>query len=308
MSWHTELHGYDGHLRELVSLAPLTWFRVGGPAAFLAQPKDASDLATLLAQLPVDLAVLPMGVASNMLIRDGGFNGLVLRFGGALAKVEVEDNIIIAGAGALDQRVAQVAQKAGLSGLEFMIGIPGTIGGACRMNAGAFGAETADRFLWADAVDREGRERRLSADQMGFSYRHSTWGDDCIITRAAFKASVGDAQTILNQMEDIKAERASAQPLKVATGGSTFKNPRGRSAWELIDAAGCRGLRRGKAMVSEKHCNFLINLGDAKASEIEELGEEVRFKVKRLCHIELEWEIKRIGDFVEQSADQGNAA
>lgn len=285
----------QGSLREQVQLAPLAWFRVGGPAAYLAQPKDAADLSSLLSQIPREMAVLPMGVASNMLIRDGGFDGLVIRFGGALARVEIEGDIIVAGAGALDQRVAQVAQKAGLAGLEFMIGIPGTIGGACRMNAGAFGGETADRFLWADLLDRDGCAHRLTADQMGFAYRRSTWPVDAIITRAAFRGSAGDADAIHARMEEIKAERAAAQPLKVATGGSTFKNPPGASAWKLIDDAGCRGLRRGQAMVSDKHCNFLINLGDATAAEIEKLGEEVRAKVKRQSGIELEWEIKRIG-------------
>lgn len=294
----------EGTIRQDVELAPLAWFRVGGPASYLAQPKDAEDLATLLKQLSDDLPIMPMGVASNMLIRDGGFEGLVIRFGGPLARVEVDGDTVIAGAGALDQRVAQVAQKAGLSGLEFMIGIPGTIGGACRMNAGAFGGETADRFLWADTLDRDGRAHRLDPSVMGFAYRHSAWPADHILTRAAFRGSQGDASTILNRMEDIKAERAAAQPLKVATGGSTFKNPEGGRAWQLIDAAGCRGLRRGHAMVSDKHCNFLINLGGARAAEIEDLGEEVRYRVKRHSDIELEWEIKRIGRPHQQAALQ----
>jgi len=291
----TPLPQIEGRIRADVELAPLVWFRAGGAAAYLAQPADAADLAGLLRQLPGEIAVLPMGVASNMLIRDGGFDGVVVRFGGALAKVEIDGDLVVAGAGALDQRVAQAAQRAGLSGLEFMIGIPGTIGGAIRMNAGAFGGETADRFAWAEILDRDGRAHRLSPDDIAFAYRRSTLADEAIVTAAAFRAVAGDAATILRRMDDIKAERAAAQPLQVATGGSTFKNPPGERAWQLIDAAGCRGLRHGNAMVSPKHCNFLINTGGATAAEIEALGEQVRRRVKAHSGITLEWEIKRVG-------------
>lgn len=286
----------EGRVRADVALAPLAWFRVGGNAAYLAQPKDAEDLAALLRQLPSNVEVLPMGVASNMLIRDGGFDGLVVRFGRGLARVEVAGDIVVAGAGALDQRVAQAAQRAGLSGLEFMIGIPGTVGGAIRMNAGAFGGETADRFVWADIVERDGRAYRMTAEEINFVYRRSSLPDDAIVTAAAFKAVAGDAEAIRQRMEEIKAERAAAQPLQVATGGSTFKNPPGERAWQLIDAAGCRGLEHGRAMVSPKHCNFLINTGGATAEDIEALGEDVRRRVKAHSGITLEWEIKRIGE------------
>jgi UDP-N-acetylmuramate dehydrogenase len=202
---------------------------------------------------------------------------------------------VIAGAGALDQRVAQVAQKAGLGGLEFFIGIPGTIGGAVRMNAGAFGGETKDRLLWAEALDRRGELHRLDHAALGFAYRRSALPADWIVVRAAFRGEPGEPDAILVRMEAIKAEREAAQPLRAATGGSTFKNPAGGKAWQLIDAAGCRGLRRGAAMVSEKHCNFLINTGGACADEVERLGELVRQRVRDHSGVELEWEVIRVG-------------
>ena len=284
-----------GSLRRDVPLAPLTWLRVGGAAAWMLQPADADDLGRFLAVLPAEAPVLPMGVASNLLVRDGGVEAVVVRFGGPLARVEVEGDLVLAGAGALDQRVAQVAQRAGLGGLEFLIGIPGTIGGAVRMNAGAFGGETRDRLVWAEALDRQGGLHRLSAAELGFAYRRSSLPKDWIVVRAAFRGVPGDPAAILSRMEAIKAEREAAQPLKVATGGSTFKNPPGHKAWQLIDAAGCRGLRLGAAMVSEKHCNFLINTGGATAAEIEALGEQVRTRVREASGVVLEWEIVRIG-------------
>jgi len=284
-----------GNLREHVPLAPLAWFRVGGPAERLFQPADADDLAAFLAATPADVPVMPMGVASNMLIRDAGIDGVVVRFGGPLAKVEVEGTTVIAGAGALDQRVAQVAERAGLSGIEFMIGIPGTIGGAVRMNAGAFGGETRDRLIWAEALDRQGRLHRLSNAELGFAYRHSDLPEDWIVVRAAFALEPGDPSAIKDRMAAIKVERETAQPLRVATGGSTFKNPAGHRAWQLIDQAGCRGLTRGAAMVSDKHCNFLINTGGASAADLEALGETVRARVLAQSGIRLEWEIKRLG-------------
>jgi UDP-N-acetylmuramate dehydrogenase len=296
-----------GNLRENVALAPLAWFRVGGPAERLFQPADAEDLAAFLAATPDDVPVLPMGVASNMLIRDGGIPGVVVRFGGPLAKVEVEGTTVIAGAGALDQRVAQEAQRAGLTGIEFMIGIPGTIGGAVRMNAGAFGGETRDRLIWAEALDRRGRLHRLSNAELGFAYRHSELPEDWIVVRAAFALEPGDPAAIKARMEAIKAEREAAQPLRVATGGSTFKNPAGHRAWQLIDQAGCRGLTRGAAMVSDKHCNFLINTGGATAADLEALGESVRARVLAQSGIHLEWEIKRLGKPALAAAAPGNA-
>jgi UDP-N-acetylmuramate dehydrogenase len=293
--WIDHLPPLRGALRRDVSLAPLTWFRVGGPAELVFQPADADDLAAFLAALPEDVPVLPMGVASNLLVRDGGLEGAVVRFGGPLAKVEIIDDTILAGAGALDQRVAQEAQRAGLAGLEFLIGIPGTIGGAVRMNAGAFGGETRDRLLWAEALDRKGVLHRLTNAELGFAYRKSALPRDWIVVRAAFEGEPGDPAAIAARMSAIKAERESAQPLRVATGGSTFKNPPGHKAWQLVDAAGCRGLRRGAAMVSEKHCNFLINTGGASAAEIEALGEQVRTRVRERSGVELDWEIVRIG-------------
>ena len=284
-----------GTLREDVALAPLTWLRVGGPAAIVFQPADADDLAAFLADLPPEVAVLPMGVASNLLVRDGGIDGVVVRFGGPLAKIVVEGTTVTAGAGALDQRVAQEAQRAGLAGLEFLIGIPGTIGGAVRMNAGAFGGETKDRLLWAEALDRQGRLHYLDAAELNFAYRRSSLPKDWIVTRAAFRGEPGPPKEILARMNRIRAEREAAQPLRVATGGSTFKNPPGHKAWQLIDAAGCRGLRLGAAMVSEKHCNFLINLGSASAADLERLGEMVRERVRDHSGVELEWEVVRIG-------------
>jgi len=297
-----------GNVREGVPLAPLTWMRVGGPAQHLFQPADADDLAAALMALPAATPVTPLGVASNMLIRDGGLSGVVVRFGGPLARIEVEGTTLLAGAGALDQRVAQTAQRAGIAGLEFMIGIPGTVGGAVRMNAGAFGGETADRLIWAEALDRDGRLHRLEAAELGFRYRHSALPADWIVVRAAFTGVEGDKERINERMAAIRAEREAAQPLRVATGGSTFKNPPGMSAWRLIDEAGGRGLRLGAAMVSEKHCNFLINTGGAKAAELEALGETVRERVRTQSAIELEWEIRRLGVAEPEPATSGEVA
>jgi UDP-N-acetylmuramate dehydrogenase len=293
--WRDHLPPVRGSLRRDVPLAPLTWLRVGGPAEVVFQPADALDLAGLLAALPPEVPVLPIGVASNLLVRDGGVEGVVIRFGGPLAKVEVEGSTVLAGAGALDQRVAQEAQRAGLAGLEFLIGIPGTIGGAVRMNAGAFGGETGDRLLWAEALDRQGELHRLTNAELGFAYRRSGLPRDWIVTRAAFEGTPAEPGAVLARMDAIRAEREAAQPLRVATGGSTFKNSPGRKAWQLIDAAGCRGLRLGAAMASEKHCNFLINTGGAGAADIERLGELVRQRVRERSGVELEWEVVRIG-------------
>jgi UDP-N-acetylmuramate dehydrogenase len=284
-----------GELRAGVMLAPLTWMRVGGPAAWMAHPADADDLADFLRALPASVPVVPLGVASNVLIRDGGIAGVVVRFGGPLAQVAIEGTTLVAGAGALDQRVAQLAQRAGLSGLEFMIGVPGTIGGAVRMNAGAFGGETAERLSWVELVTRDGRTARLRPDELGFAYRTSRLPAGAIVVRAAFALTAGEPAAIARRLEEIRAAREAAQPTRVATGGSTFKNPPGAKAWALIDAAGCRGLRHGRAMVSEKHCNFLINTGGASAQEVEALGEIVRGRVREHSGVDLEWEIIRLG-------------
>jgi UDP-N-acetylmuramate dehydrogenase len=293
--WRDALPAVRGTLRPDVPLAPLTWFRVGGPAELVFQPADAEDLAGFLAALPPEIPVTPVGVASNLLVRDGGVRGVIVRFGGELARALPVGDEIVAGPGALDQRVAQVAQRAGRSGLEFMIGIPGTVGGAIRMNAGAFGGETGPHVRRVEALDRSGRPQRLEAGEITFTYRRSSLPADWIVTRAHLATEPGDPAAIAARMEAIRAEREAAQPLRVATGGSTFKNPEGHKAWRLIDAAGCRGLRLGGAMVSEKHCNFLINTGRATAADIEGLGELVRRRVHETSDVELEWEIHRIG-------------
>jgi UDP-N-acetylmuramate dehydrogenase len=268
---------------------------VGGAADVVFQPADAEDLAAFLAAMPPDVPVTPIGVASNLLVRDGGIAGVVLRFGGALARIEVDGDTLRAGPGALDQRVAQAAQRAGIGGLEFLIGIPGTMGGAVRMNAGAFGGETAEVVTRVEALDRKGRWHRLTRDELGFGYRRSALPADWIVTEVALHGRVEDFAVVAERMEAIRVERERSQPLRVATGGSTFKNPPGHKAWRLIDAAGCRGLRHGAAMVSEKHCNFLINTGGATAAEVEELGEIVRERVASRTGVMLDWEIHRVG-------------
>lgn len=284
-----------GRLRADVALAPFTWLRAGGPAQVLFQPADADDLAAFLAAKPADMPVTVLGVASNTLVRDGGIAGVVLRLGGRLATVEVDGSRVIAGAGALDARVAKVAQRAALTGLEFFIGIPGTVGGAVRMNAGAFGGETKDVLDHVEALDTAGRRHRLSVAELGFAYRRSALPPGWIVTRAVFKTTFGDASAIAERMAAIRTEREVRQPMRVATGGSTFKNPPEHSAWQLIDAAGCRGLRLGAAMMSDKHCNFMVNTGGASAAELEALGETVRERVRAHSGVVLEWEIRRLG-------------
>jgi UDP-N-acetylmuramate dehydrogenase len=284
-----------GRWRTDVPLAPRTWLRVGGPAEAWFEPADADDLQAFLAQRPAGLAVTPIGVASNLLVRDGGIEGVVLRLNGSLAAITVEGHSLRVGAGATDRSIAIHALQAGLSGLEFLIGIPGTLGGAIRMNAGAFGGETAALVREVTALDSRGGRHVLRPVELGFSYRHSALPADWIVTEAVLEAAPGDPAAIRTRMAAIKAEREASQPLRVATGGSTFKNPAGHKAWQLIDAAGCRGLRHGRAMVSEKHCNFLINTGAARAAEIEALGELVRARVQADSGVALEWEIHRIG-------------
>jgi len=291
-----------GRLARNVDLARRTWLRVGGPARLLFQPADLDDLRAFLRARPADLEPVPLGLGSNVLVRDGGIDGVVIHLSGPLAEIATEDGLLVAGGGASDRRVALAAAAAGLSGLEFMVGIPGSIGGAVRMNAGCYGGETADRLVWAEAVDPRGELHRLSRDELGLSYRHSGLPPGWIVVRAAFRLAAGDLAGIRARMEAIREERARSQPLQVATGGSTFKNPPGAKAWELIDRAGCRGLVRGRAMVSDKHCNFLINLGGASAAELEELGEEVRRRVFESCGVWLEWEIERIGRPLRESA------
>ena len=279
-------------------LAPLTWFRVGGPADALIMPQDVEDLSYFLARLPPEIPVHVLGLGSNTIIRDGGIRGVVIRLGGrAFGSVSIEPGEIVrTGTGVPDVKVARAAAEAGIAGLAFFRGIPGGIGGALRMNAGAHGGETKDCFVQATGVDRAGNIRTYTAQEMRFVYRNAEGAPaDVIFTEAVFKGQPGDPAVILAEMDEITAKREASQPIKEKTGGSTFKNPPGNSAWKVIDAAGCRGLRRGGAQVSEMHCNFLLNTGNATAADIEGLGEEVRARVKAHSGIDLHWEIKRVG-------------
>jgi UDP-N-acetylmuramate dehydrogenase len=287
-----------GRLTANAPLAPYTWFRVGGPAQILFQPADEEDLAYFLERLPREISVTTLGLGSNLIARDGGVAGVAIRLGGkAFGAIEAAPgHRIVAGAAAPDMKVARTAADAGVAGLEFYRGIPGSIGGALRMNAGAHGGETRETLLEARGVDRSGAMRTFSLADMGFSYRHSEAPDDVIFTRAVFQGRPGNAEDILAQMDRITAAREASQPIREKTGGSTFKNPPDEKAWMLIDKAGCRGLAVGDAQVSTMHCNFLINRGAATAADIEALGEEVRRRVRESCGIALEWEIKRIGE------------
>ena len=278
-------------------LRDLTWFRAGGPAEVLYRPADPEDLAAFLAARPGDVPVTVIGVGSNLLVRDGGVPGVVVRLGGkAFAAIEPQPgHRIRAGAAALDVTVAKAAAEAAIAGLEFFRGIPGTVGGALRMNAGAYGRETKDVFVAAEAVTPDGRLIRLDASEMGFAYRTSTVPQGTVFTAALFAGEAGERAAIEARMDEITGAREATQPVKARTGGSTFKNPPGHKAWQLIDAAGCRGLRRGEAQVSELHCNFLVNHGRASAADIEALGEEVRARVLAHAGVALEWEIRRIG-------------
>jgi UDP-N-acetylmuramate dehydrogenase len=288
--------GLRGKLSEHASLAPLSWFRTGGPAEVLFEPADEADLAAFLAACPADVPVTVIGLGSNLLVRDGGVNGVVIRLGKGFQDIVVEPaSRIRAGAGAADVKVARAAAEAGIAGLAFLRGIPGTIGGALRMNGGAYGGETKDVLVEARGVDRAGRIRRYELADMGFTYRHCAAPDDVIFTQALFQGRPGDPAAILADMNAITEARAATQPVNTRTGGSTFKNPPGAKAWELVDRAGCRGLRIGGAQVSELHCNFLIAHPGASAADVEALGEEVRRRVKEATGVPLEWEIRRIG-------------
>ncbi|WP_051013912.1 UDP-N-acetylmuramate dehydrogenase [Pararhodospirillum photometricum] len=277
-------------------LAGQTWFGVGGPAEVLFKPADAEDLAAFLAGVPADVPVTVIGVASNLLIRDGGIPGVVVRLGRGFADIRVEGNTLVCGAAALDGSVARVAQAAGLGGLEFLSGIPGTLGGAVRMNAGAHGRSLADLLVSVQAVNRCGHSSTLGADRLSLSYRHCGLSEDWIFTEAVLRGTPEDPAVITRRHEALRLKREESQPLRSKTGGSTFANPEdGPKAWELIDAAGCRGLRLGGAQISDKHCNFLLNTGTATAAELEALGEHVRLRVRETSGIELRWEIRRVG-------------
>jgi UDP-N-acetylmuramate dehydrogenase len=295
------LHGPDfasfhPRIRENADLSRTNWFRVGGPAQFLFKPEDVKDLAAFLKALPKDIPVTVLGVGSNLIVRDGGIDGVVIKLGRGFAAIEVQDGNIIAGAGALDLNVALVACDHSLAGLEFLSGIPGTIGGAVRMNGGAYGSDISQILIEAEIVERSGQMRTVSNAELGFAYRNSALTEGAIVTKAVLRGMMGDKGIIADRIKQINTEREETQPVRSRTGGSTFKNPDGQKAWQLIDKAGCRGLKVGEAQVSEKHCNFLINTGNATARDLEALGEEVRKRVKEQTGVLLEWEIKRIGN------------
>lgn len=278
------------------SLADFIWFRTGGPAEWLVRPADVQDLASFMAGLDPSVPVLPVGVGSNLIVRDGGVPGVVVRLPKSFAKVAAEPgNRIRAGGGAMGITVASAARDAGVAGLEFLRGIPGTVGGAVRMNAGAYGRDTSDILIEVTLVLRDGSVETWPASRLGYTYRHSELPEGAVVVEALFEGVPGDKAAIGAEMDRIAAEREASQPLRSRTGGSTFKNPQGDKAWRLIDEAGCRGLTRGSAQVSEKHCNFLLNLGEATSAEIEALGEDVRRRVKDKSGVTLEWEIQRIG-------------
>jgi UDP-N-acetylmuramate dehydrogenase len=285
-----------GRLEANYPLADLTWFRVGGPAEVLYTPADEADLAVFMAGLPADVSCYVIGVGSNLLVRDGGIAGVVIRLGRGFADVKLDGALRVkAGTAALDVRVARFAAENGIDALTFLRGIPGSIGGALRMNGGAYGGETKDVLVSVRAVDRKGNIRVLSNSDMNYTYRHSGAAEDLIFTEATFEGRAGKPEDIMAAMDKITSSREATQPIKSRTGGSTFKNPPGLKSWQLIDAAGMRGHAIGPAKVSDLHCNFLINEGGATAAQIEDLGELVRAKVKAHSGVELEWEIKRIG-------------
>lgn len=284
-----------GRLATDAPLGPRSWFRVGGVAQVLFTPADEADLAAFLAGCPAEVPLTVIGAGSNLLIRDGGVPGVVIRLGRGLADVGIDGMVVEAGAAALDLTVAQEACTAGIGGLAFLSGIPGTLGGAVRMNAGAYGREVADVLRWAQTVDRTGTLRRWGREELTFAYRHCALPEDQIITRVAVQGEPAAPAAIATIMETIASQREASQPLRTRTGGSTFANPPGMKAWELIDQAGCRGLQRGGAQISEKHCNFLLNTGTASADDLERLGETVRRRVWENSGVILRWEIRRIG-------------
>lgn len=296
MSALLDLPRVRGRLTAEAPLAPLVWFKSGGAAQWLFEPADVDDLAQFVAALDRQIPVWPLGLGSNLIVRDGGVAGVTVRLGKAFASVEALDALTLrCGGGASGILIASNARDAGIAGLEFLRGIPGTMGGAVRMNAGAYGREVADRLIEAEVLLRSGERVTLSCAALNYRYRHSDLPEGAIVISATLRGEAGDPAVIGAEMERIAAEREASQPLRSKTGGSTFKNPPGHKAWQLVDAAGCRGLTIGGAQVSEKHTNFLLNLGSATSSEIEALGEEVRRRVKAQSGVELQWEIQRIG-------------
>ncbi|WP_075996841.1 UDP-N-acetylmuramate dehydrogenase [Salaquimonas pukyongi] len=296
-----QLDGLRGRLQPDADMSKLTWFRVGGPADLLFQPADEDDLALFLNRLPQDVPVTVVGVGSNLLVRDGGIEGVVVRLSakGFGAVEQISQNRLKAGAAVLDKKLAAAALEAGIGGFAFYHGIPGGIGGALRMNAGANGTETTERVVEVTAIDRQGKRHVLSHNDMGYTYRHSSAAPDLVFTSAVFEGGPQDREEIQKAMDEVQHHRETVQPVKEKTGGSTFKNPQGHSAWRLVDDAGMRGFRVGGAQMSQMHCNFMINTGEATAYDLEMLGESVRRKVLENSGIRLDWEIKRIGRFAD---------
>lgn len=292
-----------GKLTPDAPLAPLVWFKSGGTAQWLFEPADVEDLASFLADLEPDVPVMALGLGSNLIVRDGGVPGVVIRLGKAFAGVQADGLTLKCGGGASGILVSSTARDAGIAGIEFLRSIPGTVGGFVRMNGGAYGRETGDVLVECEVVLRSGELRVLSVDELGYSYRHSQLPHGAVVVSATFRGEPGDAAAIQAEMNRIAAAREESQPLRSKTGGSTFKNPPGEKAWALVDAAGCRGLTRGGAQVSEKHTNFLLNLGDATSADIEGLGEDVRARVKAHAGVELEWEIQRVGVFADDASE-----
>lgn len=295
-----------GRYNQDVPLSQSTWFKVGGAAQIVFRPADEKDLACFLANRPQDVPLTVIGVGSNLLVRDGGVPGVVIRLGREFAGVSIDGDQMTVGAGGLDQNVARSAEEASISGMEFLSGVPGTIGGALRMNAGAYGSEIKDVVLTAKALDQDGNFHQLTPAQLGLSYRHCSVPENWIFVSAVLQGRHDERSAIYRRMQDIDTARKSSQPVRTPTGGSTFANPtdvnaNGARAWELIDRAGCRGLKRGGAMMSDVHCNFMINTGSATAADLEGLGEEVRQRVKQVSGVTLEWEIRRIGVALDQA-------
>ncbi len=292
----TTLPNVRGKLTPDAPLAPLVWFKAGGPADWLFEPKDADDLADFLRDLDPATPVMALGLGSNLIVRDGGFPGVVVRLGKAFAKVDIIDATTLrCGGGASGILVSSTARDAGIAGLEFLRSIPGTVGGFVRMNGGAYGSEVKDILIDCDVVLRTGERRTLPLADLGYTYRHSDLPEGAVVIGATFRGVPGEAQAIQAEMDRISASREASQPLRSKTGGSTFKNPDGHKAWQLVDEAGCRGFAVGGAQVSDKHTNFLINTGEATSADIEALGEEIRRRVKDNSGIELQWEIQRVG-------------
>lgn len=286
-----------GRLTPNAPLAPLVWFKAGGTAEWLFEPADVADLCAFLDALDPAVPVMALGLGSNLIVRDGGVPGVVVRLGKPFAKVEADGMTLRCGGGASGILVSSTARDAGVSGVEFLRSIPGTVGGFVRMNGGAYGRETADALVECEVALRSGERRTLRADELGYTYRHSELPDEAVVVSATFRGQPGDPAAIQAEMDRIAAAREASQPLRSKTGGSTFKNPPGQKAWALVDAAGCRGLRRGDAQVSEKHTNFLLNLANATSADIEGLGEDVRERVRAHAGVTLEWEIQRVGRF-----------